>query len=226
MIRSPSSDPSATPLPSLPRKRLFRRVSNSLSANDKPVPPLHTNPPPVVRLPPSENRKSRVRAIRTKFQSARTPLKLLRRLSGSNGRVKPRVSHQDVPLSSNPGRGRGSSLQLSRPPSCVRSRSAPDAASPSPSSTLLSMSDGASHSSATESTLLHDIHVPIDLQNGFAMTKVSAKESKKVTLKIDADLGQIFYQSKRTRISESLSLLSQSRIASRSPPFSLPLHPR
>ncbi|KAF9652259.1 PLC-like phosphodiesterase [Thelephora ganbajun] len=32
------------------------------------------------------------------------------------------------------------------------------------------------------------------------MTKASAKESKKVTVRIDADLGQIFYQSRRTRI--------------------------
>jgi hypothetical protein len=70
------------------------------------------------------------------------------------------------------------------------------------------MSDAASHKSAAEShsatTVLHDVDVPVELQTGVSMTKVSDKESKKVTLRIDPDLGQIFYQSRRARISESL----------------------
>jgi hypothetical protein len=72
------------------------------------------------------------------------------------------------------------------------------------------MSDSASHKSAAESqgtiTVPHDVDVPIDLQTGTTMTKVSAKESKKVTVRIDPDLGQIFYQSRRVSISESLPL--------------------
>lgn len=69
------------------------------------------------------------------------------------------------------------------------------------------MSDNASYTSAAEShgviIVPHDVHVPIDLQTGVTMTKVSAKECKKVTVRIDPDLGQIFYQSRRARISES-----------------------
>lgn len=68
------------------------------------------------------------------------------------------------------------------------------------------MSDIASHKSVAESsgtfTLPQDVNVPLDLQTGVTMTKVSAKENKKVTVRIDADMGQIFYQSRRARISE------------------------
>jgi len=71
------------------------------------------------------------------------------------------------------------------------------------------MSDDASHKSVAESngtiTVAHDVDVPIELQTGVILTKVSAKESKKVTVRIDPDLGQIFYQSRRATISESLS---------------------
>jgi hypothetical protein len=71
------------------------------------------------------------------------------------------------------------------------------------------MSDNVSLTSATESNAIttthpRDVSVPIDLQTGITMNKVSAKGSKKVTVRIDADLGQIFYQSRRARISKSL----------------------
>lgn len=70
------------------------------------------------------------------------------------------------------------------------------------------MSDYASYKSAAESsgitTVSHDVDVPIDLQTGVTMIKVSAKERRKVTVRLDPDLGQIFYQSRRARISESL----------------------
>lgn len=72
------------------------------------------------------------------------------------------------------------------------------------------MSDNASHEPAAESNgftaVPHDVHVPVDLQTGVTVTKVSAKENKKVIVRIDADLGQIFYQSRRTRISKPLPL--------------------
>ena len=235
MLRSPSSDPSTPTLPPLTRKRLFPRVPNPLSSNGKPGPLLDANPPPVVRPSPSETKKSRVGAIKTRFQSAGAPLKLLRRFSASNGRDKPHITFCDTPPSSKakakPGLGRSHSLQLSRPPSLARSLSAPDAANlrQSSISPTLSMSDSDSHSSASDSTstLLQDVHFPIalDLQTGITLTKVSAKESKKVTVRIDADLGQIFYQSRRTRISESPSSVSyppQSWIPWRSLPFNAP----
>ena len=216
MLPSPSSDPAprGTLPPPTPRKRLFPRVSNPLSSNGKPGPLLGKTPPPIARPPLSKTGKSRVRAIKTKFQSAGTPLKLLRRFSVTNGRDKPHITHGDTPplskLKPKPRRGRNHSLQLARPPSLVWSHSAPDAASlgvPSISPTL-PMSDGASHTSATESTLLQDINVPVDLQTGIAMTKVSAKENKRVTVRIDADLGQILYQSRRARTSEPPSSVS------------------
>ena len=73
------------------------------------------------------------------------------------------------------------------------------------------VSDGNSQTSATASsattTLLHDVHVPIDLQTGVTVTKVSAKKNRKVTIRLDADLGQIFYLSRRAKISKSLRLL-------------------
>lgn len=213
MLRSPPSDSSVPALPPLNRKRLFPRVPNPLSSNGKPGPLLDANPPPVLRPSLSETRESSVRTIKTKFQNAGNTLRLLRRFSASNGRHSPHVTHDNNPPSSDvnvkPERGRSYSMQLVRPPSLVWSRSAPDATSicqPSISPTL-SMSDGASHTSTTESTLLQDIHVPIDLQTGIVMTKVSAKENKKVTVRIDADLGQIFYHSRRARISESLHTL-------------------
>lgn len=212
MLRSSSSDPTATTLPPVTRKRLFPRVYNPLSSNVKPGPLLDVNPPPVVRPPLDNSRKSRVGTIKTKFQSAGTPLKLLRRLSASGGRYKSHRKHGSISPSSKVRmkleHGRSYSVQLRRPPSLVRSRSAPDAASlrQTSISPTLSMSDGASNTSATESTLLQDVNVPNDLQTGTTLTKVSAKESKKVTVRIDADLGQIFYQSRRARISESLPL--------------------
>ena len=89
------------------------------------------------------------------------------------------------------------------------SHSAPGASTITQSrvSPTLAMSDNASHKSAAESNgaiiVTHDVHVSIDLQTGVIMTKVSAKENKKVTVRIDPDLGQIFYQSRRARISES-----------------------
>ena len=73
------------------------------------------------------------------------------------------------------------------------------------------VSDGNSQTSATASsattTLLHDVHVPIELQTGVTVTKVSAKKNIKVTIRLDADLGQIFYLSRRAKISKSLRLL-------------------
>ena len=212
MPHSVSSESSATS-PSSTRKRLFTRAHNPLSSTGKPGPLLDANPPPVVRPSHRETRKSRVRSIKTKIQAARTPLKLLRRLSNPNGH-RPHITRDDIlqqsRIDANQERGRSHSLQLDRPQSTARSHSAPGAPSISQSSTsssTLSMSDSVSLTSATESnatTLPQDVSVPIDLQTGVTMNKVSAKGSKKVTVRIDADLGQIFYQSRRARISKFL----------------------
>lgn len=215
MLRSTSD---STTSPSSTRKRLFTRASNPLSTNSKSGPLLDVNPLPVIRLSLDESEpKKSFRSIKTKFQAAGTPLKLLRRLSNSSGQPKPRIARDGTPSLSKVkvkrGRGRSYSLHAERPPSILRSLSAPGAPpnlSQSSISQTLSMSNSSYCASVTDSdvtsTLFQDVQVPIDLQTGVTVTKVSQKESKKVTVRIDADLGQIFYQSRRARISESLTL--------------------
>lgn len=213
MPRSVSSESTASPSSTSTRKRLFSRATNLFSLSGKPGPLLDTNPPPVARPPKRETRKS-LSAIKTTFQAAGTPLTLLRRLSTSNAHLKPHTRDDNIPplpkVKVKRGRGRSHSVQVGRPPSMARSRSAPGAPSLNQSSIspTLVMSDDTSHKSVDEpsgtTTVPHDVDVPVDLQTGVTMTKVSAKESRKVTVRIDPDLGQIFYQSRRARISESL----------------------
>ena len=215
MPRSVSSESTSPSTPTSSHKRLFTRAANFLSPNGKPGPLLETNPPAVTRPPHRESRKS-LSAIKTKLQAAGTPLKLLRRLSTSNAHLKPHMKDDSTPpllkVKVKRGRGRGHSAYAGRSPSIARSHSAPGAPSFSQSrvSPTIAMSDSLSHKSAVESSnttaVLHDVDVPIDLQTGVTMTKVSNKESKKVTVRLDPDLGQIFYQSRRARISESLLL--------------------
>ena len=128
------------------------------------------------------------------------------------------------------GRGGSRSMYTGRPPSLSRSHSAPGAPrhNQSPVSPTIAMPDDVPHKSPAEfhgiTIVPHDVTVPVDLQTGIAVTKVSPKESKKVTVRLDADLGQIFYQSRRTRISESLSLFHTRQIRGSSgdlPPFHL-----
>ena len=47
-----------------------------------------------------------------------------------------------------------------------------------------------------------DVKVPLLLQQGTPMTKVSAKKRKIVTFKIDADDGYILWDSKKSGVSE------------------------
>lgn len=47
-----------------------------------------------------------------------------------------------------------------------------------------------------------DVRVPALLQNGTPMLKVSAKRQKVLTFRLDADLGQIQWPSKKTGIGE------------------------
>jgi len=212
MPRSVSSESTSPSTPTSSHKRLFTRAANFLSPNGKPGPLLETNPPAVTRPSHRESRKS-LSAIKTKLQVVGTPLKLLRRLSTSNAHLKPRMKDDSTPPLSKVkvkrGRGRSHSVYAGRSPSIARSHSAPSL-SQSQVSPTIAMSDSLSHKSAVESNnataVLHDVDVPIDLQTGVTMTKVSGKESKKVTVRLDPDLGQIFYQSRRARISEYLPL--------------------
>ena len=74
MPRSISSEQAAPSSPSSSRKRLFARA-NHFSSNGKPGPLVDNNPPPVVRPPYREAKKS-LSAIKTKLQVIGTPLKL------------------------------------------------------------------------------------------------------------------------------------------------------
>lgn len=47
-----------------------------------------------------------------------------------------------------------------------------------------------------------DIRVPLLLQQGTPMTKVSLKKHKKFVFRLDADLGQIVWESKQHKISQ------------------------
>lgn len=231
MPRSVSSGSTSPSTPTSSHKRLFTRAANFLSPNGKPGPLLETNPPSVTRPSHKESKKS-LSAIKTKLQSAGAPLKLLRRLSTSNAHLKPRTKDDTTPPLSKVkvkrGRGRSHSMYAGRSPSILRSHSAPGAPNLSQSrvSPTIAMSDSASHKSIADSNgttaVLHDVDVPIDLQTGITMTKVSDKERKKVTVRLDPDLGQIFYQSRRARISESLILFYnlQTRRPSGDPPTS------
>jgi phosphatidylinositol phospholipase C delta len=53
-----------------------------------------------------------------------------------------------------------------------------------------------------------DVTVPQLLQHGTPMTKVSAKERKRAVFRLDPDIGQIIWESKKHRISTSTSFSS------------------
>ena len=55
-----------------------------------------------------------------------------------------------------------------------------------------------------------DITVPALLQQGTPMLKISAKEKKNRIFRLDADLGQVLWQSKKSGISEQLTLSNDS----------------
>lgn len=56
--------------------------------------------------------------------------------------------------------------------------------------------------SSSSSLAVGDIRVPLLLQQGTPMTKVSLKKHKKFVFRLDADLGQIVWESKKTKISQ------------------------
>ena len=55
-----------------------------------------------------------------------------------------------------------------------------------------------------------DVKVPLLLQQGTPMTKVSAKKRKMVTVRIDADEGYVLWESKKSGVSECLLFLPSS----------------
>lgn len=57
---------------------------------------------------------------------------------------------------------------------------------------------------STSETGMGDVTVPRLLQQGTPMTKVSAKERKRAVFRLDPDIGQIIWESKKHRISTRL----------------------
>ena len=181
-----SASDSTTSSPSVTHKSFFPQVSNPFSSNGKPEPQVDTNPPSVVRSFHNRRRET-FSAIGARSQSAGT---LFRRLSNFTGQDKPH-------------RG-GFSLKSGRRPSIAQSQSTQAAVPNLSIPPILPTSDATFHVSPTESyaTTTPFQDVPTDFHAGVTITKVSAKGTKKVIVKVDPDLGQILYQSRRARTSE------------------------
>lgn len=60
---------------------------------------------------------------------------------------------------------------------------------------------------STSETGMGDVTVPRLLQQGTPMIKVSAKERKRAVFRLDPDIGQIIWESKKHRISTRLSFV-------------------
>ena len=67
-------------------------------------------------------------------------------------------------------------------------------------------SDTASPKNIEEGSGVKDVKVPLILQEGTPMTKVSAKKQKTVILRIDPDEGYILWESKKSGVSEYFAL--------------------
>ena len=106
-----------------------------------------------------------------------------------------------------------SDLSTIRAPIYVHSTSEPTSKRHSaqlPINVLSNLSQGVSVQNVAEasesisistSPAVGDIRVPLLLQQGTPMTKVSLKKHKKFVFRLDADLGQIVWESKRHKIS-------------------------
>ena len=73
-------------------------------------------------------------------------------------------------------------------------------------------SDTASPKNIEEGSGVKDVKVPLILQEGTPMTKVSAKKQKTVIFRIDPDEGYILWESKKSGVSEYFALCLGSKI--------------
>ena len=73
-----------------------------------------------------------------------------------------------------------------------------------PSTSPLTDEDRARGVSVAQSASLADVTVPVLLQRGTPMTKVSGRKQTNIVCKLDPDQGQIIWESKKHRISTSL----------------------
>jgi phosphatidylinositol phospholipase C delta len=196
-----------------PHHRLLRRAANILSSNGQPIPALQED---IIFENDRTVSRSIGGSIRRRFQRAGNSI---RRLSSSS-------SSTSIPTINRHYR---SQSEVVRPrPDVPRSSSAPDKYSldhyrPSVISQMSSEcstphNELVSPSSLSSSNAL-DFTIPPLLALGTPMTKVSAKKQKKIIVRLDPDLGQISYESKKPWISEfyflpPLSTPSQSAASS------------
>lgn len=181
-------------------RRLLRRASNLLTSNGHLSPKVKQfiddrSPSPLK----SPNKLKLSTSIKRKFKEVKDGA-LFR--SRSSTEVKPHsvsvvnvnsvsTPTQQVPRLSLDSKMQSISLTKDRLPSV------PDAPNVQPRPLT-----EAPEASVTE-TGMGDVTVPQLLQQGTPMTKVSAKERKRAVFRLDPDIGQIIWESKKHRISES-----------------------
>lgn len=213
--------------------RMLRRAENILTANngrlikelEQQDDSASTSSP--VNDDPLADRSRQLRRLNTfgasfvrKLKDVKTDAAKLLRSRSLNGRPKPPTTE---PIKAKKGHSRSlSEFQQVRPAGPKHSDSAPAALStPGQHKRVLSdVAEGSTIMSPTEQRQAPeteaksgaDVVVPHLLQMGTPMTKVSAKKHKKAVFRLDADLGQIVWESKQHKISECyLYLLSPFR---------------
>lgn len=203
--------------------RMLRRAENILTANNgKLIKELEQQSDTAstssqVHDDPLADRSRQLRRLNTfgasfvrKLKDVKTDAAKLLRTRSLNGRSKP--SESEAPKARK-GHSRSlSEFQQVRPAGPKHSDSAPAALSTSGlhKRALSDVAEGSMIMSPTEQREAPeteaksgaDVVVPHLLQMGTPMTKVSAKKHKKAVFRLDADLGQIVWESKQQKISE------------------------
>lgn len=197
-----------------PPRRLLRRAANVLKSNGQPIPALQED---TVYDPdqPAKLQRSISGSIKRGFQSAS---KSLRRLSSTSS------STPTPPLQRH---HRSQSGVVDTRPDVARSKSAPGkysldhyrSALTSPNMSECSTPHNEFASPQQEHSKALDFTVPPLLALGTPMTKVSAKRQKKILVRLDPDLGQIVYESKKQRISKCVQLICSSHLTRSSVPI-------
>lgn len=183
----------STPSPPPPRQRFLRRAANILSSNGQPIPSLRVTLGEPDRLERSrENSGGIGESIKQTFRS-------LRRLSSSG---------RSASTHNGKGHERSQSEAFDTRPAVLRSKSTTDKynldndrlAPIRPLTQMTSSSTQAEAVLLSPDILSPDFTAPPILVLGTPMTKVSPKKQKKIVVKLDPDLGQISYESKKNRI--------------------------
>jgi phosphatidylinositol phospholipase C, delta len=185
-------------------KRVLRRAANLLNPTVSEHLPFHASPGQPVR------RTSLTNSIKRKWSHVkRVSVQLTRSKSHPIPTIT--VVHEDEasqPLPKRKGRAshaRSHSVVDSRPP--FLGISTPNHASQPGAHRRYSLPPSYHRPQypSLPSYDMTDVSVPLLLQHGTPMTKVSSKRQKKFLFRVDPEQGQIVYESSRTKISTSMS---------------------